>query len=131
MRIITILIMKKIPEKIHRYLVFGNWLCEQSLSSDDIERIRNLFHINSSVEEQISFYTKFHEDYLSVDKDMSLNVKRAKRERKQLEQEEESALRNDCDVQETKKQKQDCEENSDYYLWDMDDDFYITIKEMV
>lgn len=123
--------MKKIPEKIHRYLVFGNWLCEQSLSSDDIERIRNLFHINSSVEEQISFYTKFHEDYLSVDKDMSLNVKRAKRERKQLEQEEESALRNDYDVQETKKQKQDCEENSDYYLWDMDDDFYITIKEMV
>jgi hypothetical protein len=125
--------MKKIPEKIHRYLVFGNWLCEQSISSDDVERIQNLLRINSSVDEQISFYTKFHEDYSTVDKNMSLNVKQAKRERKHIKDEEiseETSLKNDCDNQDPKRQKREFEDNSDY-LWDMDDDFYITMKEMV
>lgn len=133
----TILFMKKIPEKIHRYLVFGEWLCQQipSSSKDDLKRIQDLFHINSSIDEQIIFYTKFHEDYNSIDKEMSLNVKRTKREQNKLKRScnttDEPILVNDCESVENKKPKCELYEDNFDYIWEMDDDFYNAIKEMV
>jgi myo-inositol-1-phosphate synthase len=82
---ITIIEMenKGLPEKIVRYLVFGNWLGKNSqLSDTDTKKIQDLFHLNSTHEEQISFYTQFHEDYKSIKKSMSKNIKKNKREKK-------------------------------------------------
>ena len=74
---------KGLPEKIVRYLVFGNWLGKNSqLSDTDTKKIQDLLHLNSSYEEQISFYTKFHEDYKSVKKSMSRNINKNKRDKK-------------------------------------------------
>lgn len=132
--------MKKIPEKFHRYLVFGNWLCERLQSStDDVKRIQELFNIDASADAQILFYTKFHEDYLTIDKKMSLKNKKTKRDNNN-----EIVSNDDCDDIETKKIKlsEDIEvkitntfeehsDNNDDYLWQMDDDFHFIIKETV
>ena len=127
--------MKKIPEKVHRYLVFGEWLCKQmpSSSKDDLKRIHDLFHMNSSVDEQIMFYTKFHEDYNSIDKEMSLNVKRTKKEqnKSKCSTTDELISVNDCEITNNKKQKCESYEDNFDYIWEMDDDFYNAIEEMV
>ena len=131
--------MKKIPEKFHRYLVFGNWLCERLQSStDDVKRIQELFNINESVDAQILFYTKFHEDYLSIDKKMSSKNKK-KRDNNEI------VSSDGCDNIEMKKIKlpekhseveikntfEEQNDNNDDYLWQMDDDFHFIIKETV
>ena len=132
--------MKKIPEKFHRYLVFGNWLCERLQSStDDVKRIQELFNINESADAQILFYTKFHEDYVSIDKKMSSKNKTKKRDNNEI------VSSDDCDNIEMKKIKlseehseveitntfEEQNDNNDDYLWQMDDDFHFIIKETV
>ncbi len=74
---------KALPEKINRYLIFGHWLSKE-LRLTDIKttNIEDLFNINSSHEEQISFYTKFHNDYKSIKKTM---IKQNKMKNKNVE----------------------------------------------
>jgi hypothetical protein len=130
--------MKKIPEKFHRYLVFGNWLCERLQSSpDDVKRIQELFNINASADAQILFYTKFHEDYLLIDKKMSSKNKKTKRDDNEIvssdgcdniEMKKIKLLEHHIEVETTNPFE---EQDNDDYLWQMDDDFHFIIKETV
>ena len=58
---------KVLPEKVNRYIIFGHWLSKE-FKLNDIEKtkVQDLFHLYSSAEDQISFYTRFHNEYKTI-----------------------------------------------------------------
>ena len=77
---------KNLPEKINRYIIFGHWLNKElKLNDTDKTKVQDLFHINSSVEEQIYFYTKFHNEYKDTKTIIIKQDKKKKKERKKID----------------------------------------------
>lgn len=120
--------VKRLPAKFNRYLIFGMWLEEQvKVLSNETEIAKNgdgseigdLFRINSTTEEQISFYSKFHDEYKLFSKNFTQKTKRI---RKMKKTQVDSIV---CEDNESK-----IEDNMDY-LWDMDSDYDIIVKEIV
>jgi hypothetical protein len=99
---------KVLPEKINRYLIFGHWLSKElNMTDTDTTKIQDLFCLNSSADEQISFYTKFHNEYKTIKLAMTKQDKKKKKDNK----------KNDAILQEL--QEQSDEEMN--FLWDTTD----------
>jgi hypothetical protein len=99
---------KVLPEKINRYLIFGHWLSrELNMTVTDTIKIQDLFYLNSSADEQISFYTKFHNEYKTIKLAMTKQDKKKKKDNK----------KSDTNLQEL--QEQSDEEMN--FLWDTTD----------
>lgn len=109
---------KRLPAKFNRYLVFGMWL-EKQFDESETNKIEELFLINSTVEKQISFYTKFHDEYKMFCKSLTRKTKKIRSLKKKCV---ESIV---CEATEPK-----IEDDTDY-LWEMDSDFDSIIKEIV
>ena len=77
---------KNLPEKINRYIIFGHWLNKElKLNDTDKTKVQDLFHINSSVEEQIYFYTKFHNEYKDIKTTITKQDKKKKKDYKKID----------------------------------------------
>jgi hypothetical protein len=77
---------KILPEKINRYIIFGHWLSKElNLNDIDKTKVQNLFYLNSSAEEQISFYTKFHNEYKSTKTAITKQDKKKKKDSKKFD----------------------------------------------
>jgi uncharacterized protein YacL (UPF0231 family) len=77
---------KVLPEKINRYIIFGHWLNKElKLNDTDKTKVQELFHLNSSTEEQTSFYTKFHDEYKTTKMTIIKQDKKKKKDCKKLD----------------------------------------------
>lgn len=115
--------MKDLPEKFNRYMIFGRWLCNTlQLSQEDSKQIHDLFKINSSLDEQVSFYSKFHEEYASIEKIVSKEAKmliqenKNKNKKRKLDMKQEISIHSEIEVDD---------------IWEIDSDFLLVLKEMV
>lgn len=135
--------LKKLPAKFKRYLIFGLWLGKQNKSTGiTTETIDDLFHMNTTIEEQIAFYKKFHNDYKLFEKLISDKSKMKYKLQKNYDKSNDNVVcvisdesteknkgKNICDntsetIEET------IEENTDF-LWEMDSEFDIILNEIV
>ena len=77
---------KILPEKINRYIIFGHWLSKElNLNDIDKTKVQNLFYLYSSAEDQISFYTKFHNEYKSTKTAIIKQDKKKKKDSKKFD----------------------------------------------
>lgn len=77
---------KVLPEKINRYIIFGHWLSKElKLNDVDKTKVQDLFYLNSSAEEQISFYTKFHNEYKTIKTIITKQDKKKKKDSKKFD----------------------------------------------
>ena len=77
---------KILPEKINRYIIFGHWLSKElKLNDIDKTKVQDLFYLNSSAEEQISFYTKFHNEYKDIKTTITKQDKKKKKDYKKID----------------------------------------------
>ena len=77
---------KVLPEKINRYIIFGHWLSKElKLNDIDKTKVQDLFYLNSSAEEQISFYTKFHNEYKTTKTTITKQDKKKKKDCKKID----------------------------------------------